>query len=103
MDNKYLRVTMPDGSQWDIPAEIVADDRAKYYAKIDTDTTYKEEYEYTLSDDSEIFDWAANNMNWDDVKDHAVKVSEYHMTAADFQEGWVNGEKEIIEKGDGRA
>lgn len=48
-----------------------------------------------LEDYCEIIDWASNNMNWNDVKDHAVKVS---VKEVDFQEGWVNGEKEVITK-----
>jgi len=27
---KYLRITMPDGSKWDVPARIIAKDRATY-------------------------------------------------------------------------
>jgi hypothetical protein len=50
---------------------------------------------YCLDDDYEIEDWAANNMNWVDVQAIAVKVS---IKEVNFQEGWVNGEKEVIEK-----
>lgn len=31
MKTKYLRVTMPDGSKWDLPAEVIARNRADYY------------------------------------------------------------------------
>ena len=96
MPEKYLRITMPDGSLWDVPARLVAEDRAKYYAEKDPDTTYEEMFEATMSDDFDLKDWAADNMNWEDVETHAVR----HLGPddPDFQEGWVNGEKEIIEK-----
>jgi hypothetical protein len=86
---------MPDGSKWDVPAHVVADNRAKYYAKYDEDANYQEEYDYTYNDNSELLDWAANNMNWDDVS-HLAKRVALPPQDVDYQEGWVNGEKEII-------
>ena len=50
------------------------------------------------SDDYEIEDWAANNMNWKDVVAFARKVESHPMNDADFQEGWINGDKEIVEE-----
>ena len=85
---------MPDGTRYDVPAKVIAEDRAKYYAENDPDTTYNEEYEYTMQDDYELKDWAANNMNWKDVKNVAKKVEE--EIDVDFQEGWVNGDKEVV-------
>ncbi|MCM1564894.1 MAG: hypothetical protein NC238_02860 [Dehalobacter sp.] len=96
MPEIFLRVTMPDQSKWDVPAKIIADNRAAYYAKIDPETTYEEEFEFTMTDDHELRDWAANNMDWDEVSEHAEKVIE--ETSIDFQEGWLNGEKVVIEK-----
>ena len=101
MTEKYLRITMGDGSKWDIPAKPIVEARARYYAKSDTgketgikfDKVFKQLVEDT--DDYDIEDWASNNMNWSDVKDVAEKVS---VMEVDFQEGWVNGEKEVIEK-----
>lgn len=96
---KYLRVEMEDGSSYDIPVSVIAKNRAEYYMdefnndlqkSLDEDTNPLFE-----SDSYEIEDWAANNMNWDEVESIAVKVS---SGSVDFQEGWVNGEKEIIEK-----
>lgn len=91
---KYLRVTMPDGSRWDVPAGLIAANRAAYYA--DQGDNYEEEYDYTMSDDYQLTDWAANNMNWSDVQHVAVEVAR-EGDAVDYQEGWVNGEKEIVE------
>ena len=101
-DMKYLRVTMPDGSQWDVPADKVATHRAKYCAKrdledgLDYDQSYQEEYEFTMENEDELLDWAANNMNWRDIARYARKAP-IKKAKVDFQEGWINGEKEIVE------
>lgn len=89
---KHIRVTMPDGSEWDVPAQIVAEDRAKYYEKYGED--YADELRYTLGNNHELIDWAANNMNWSEVCHVAKRHSE--PDPVDFQEGWVNGDKEIV-------
>lgn len=94
---------MSDHSKWDIPADLIATDRANYYVakegeeknpKINA-SIFKSEYKFTMEDNSELIDWAANNMNWDDVQDSAVCVE---IATIDYQEGWFNGDKEIIEK-----
>lgn len=97
---KHLRVTMPDGSKFDVPIRVIARDRAD---------SYKGEYSGDLAeslmqdtipffeeDHSEIYDWSANNMNWEDVANLAVKVPDAEIKIVDYQEGWVNGEKEIV-------
>lgn len=96
--SRSLRVTMPDGSRWDVPAQVIAENRARYYAEVDPTTTYEEELEFTLSDDYELKDWAAGNMNWSDVVAHARKVSDREpLSASEFQEGWVNGPKQVVD------
>jgi len=66
--HKYMTVTMPDGSIYGVPVEMIAHNRAKHYAhEFDGDIRASLE-EDTLplfeSDDYEIQDWAVNNMNW---------------------------------------
>lgn len=97
---KYLRVTMPDGSKWDVPARTIARNRAQYYArKVKTPAAmarvYSEEFDATYDDDRELMDWAGSNMNWEDVSAQAVLAN---PARPDFQEGWVNGDKEIVVK-----
>jgi len=77
---KYLRTTMPDASQWDVPAELIAKSRAAYYAQLDSergegsyDAIYALELDYTLAAPDELEDWAANNMNWSDVSHAAMR------------------------------
>lgn len=97
MPKKYLRVTMPDGSRWDVPAEFIAKHRARYYVDKDPKYSYfDKEVKYALEDDYELMDWAANNMNWKDVKEQARIVEE--AREVDYQEGWINGACEVITK-----
>lgn len=95
---------MPDDTLWDVPAKAIADSRAKYYAKNDAvreganyQTVYDEELAYTLDSDDELIDWASNNMNWSDISINATKAP-CKPKQADYQEGWVNGDKEIVLK-----
>jgi hypothetical protein len=46
-----------------------------------------------FEDPDEVADWAQNNMDWDDVKDVAKLV---HSDEPDYQEGWVNGDYEVV-------
>lgn len=93
---KELHVTMPDHSVWAVPVSIIANSRADYYAK-----NYGGDIQRSLAEDTiplfsadhyEIEDWAANNMNWADVKHAARCVS---AGGADFDDGWANGKKTV--------
>lgn len=83
---KVIRVTMPDESVWDVPVSIIQENWWEYYKDKDFD---EDEF-----DDDECIDWAQNNMNWKDVKDHARMVE---GPKVDFQDGWVNGDREVVE------
>jgi len=77
---KVIEIT--DGEYtWQLPLEIVAKDRAAYYAKKDSedgdgsyDDLYKAEFEHTMTDDYDGIDWYQNNMNWVGVKDSAKLI-----------------------------
>ena len=97
MSEKYIRVEMPDLTKWDVPASIVARSYATYYAEADKETPFDAYLAYVLEDDDELIDWADNNMNWSDVAAHAVRV-ETLPPLRDYQDGWVNGEKDVIER-----
>jgi hypothetical protein len=91
-DAKY-RVTMNDGSIWEIPVQIIVDKRDEYY-KDDEEDTIKFIRNKSLSV-FEIEDWASNNMDWSEVKDYAKKVG--HVQGEDmYQDGWTNGEIEVV-------
>lgn len=67
---KVLRIE-DAGFVWEVPAEAIAKNRATYYAENDKDTTYDEEFEYTMGSNYELRDWFFNNMNWEDVESEA--------------------------------
>jgi hypothetical protein len=101
---KYLRVVI--GSKvYDIPLEVIAENRARYYANFDNPgknectwdwkKTYKYEYGLVMADPDVAKGWASNNMDWSDVVNMAVEVLE---TLDDPHILWVNAEKIIVEK-----
>lgn len=80
---EYLYVRFPDKRNYQIPARFIAEDRAKYYAKLDSEKegassalsalsafqrVFESEVEFALGDSFELLDWANNNMNWSDVQ-----------------------------------
>jgi hypothetical protein len=95
---KKLRVTMPDGSRYDVSVELIARNRAAEYVDEYDGNIETSLWEDTLpcfaDNEFEIEDWAVNNMNWKDVVRHAWKVQE--ADRVDYEDGWINGEKEII-------
>jgi hypothetical protein len=95
MEGLYI-VTMPDGSEWGVPIEVIARDRAAHYAHEydgDVERSLQEDtYPLFLSDHYEIHDWAANNMNWEDVEPHSKRLT---FADTDYQEGWCNGRHRV--------
>ena len=92
---RYYAITMPNGEIYGIPAHVIADNYANYYAAKGED--YLENYDAMLywfdTNDYQFADWTKDNMDWDDVKEHAVLL-ESLKKFCDFQDGWVNGEYE---------
>lgn len=91
---KRIHITMPDGSVWAVPAEVVARHRADYFAKTEGEKWREAEYKHALSDNCDLIEWAESNMNWEDVAKDAFQVS---PVVVDYQEGWVNGVKKVVE------
>lgn len=94
-----LIVTMPDGSRWGVPVLTIARHRADHYKAEFGGSLGRSMDEDTLplfvESPGEIADWAANNMNWVDVRTVAHTVST--PDPVDYQEGWVNGDKELVD------
>jgi hypothetical protein len=97
MKEQFLQVTMPDGTKWNVPVDIIARNRAAYYAD-----EFGGDVERSLRDDTlplfesspqEIHDWASSNMDWRDVSGVARKV---HEPFVDYQEGWINGRWKVL-------
>jgi hypothetical protein len=102
---KYLYVKFSDAT-YRIPAEVIADNRAAYFATHDTSETtphddsewlriYHEEFAYTLNDEYEITDWASNNLNWEDVSASAIRIED--APKPDYANEWINADKEVRE------
>ena len=93
---KIIEITFEDGRVYGVPLSFVAEHRAKYYAKIDEDTTYQEEYDYVMDDDYEGIDWIQNNMDWSDF---AVKTFLIHRPeeSEDYEELFRNAACDIVE------
>jgi len=72
--SKFIEIT-DRGNVWRIPLEVIADNRAKYYAERDSDTTYEEEFKYVMGDGFEGLDWYQNNMDFEDIADKAKQVA----------------------------
>lgn len=98
LEKKMYKVSMPDGSVWAVPVLVIAKDRAEHYMDEFDDDLDKSLLEDTLplfrERESEIEDWARNNMCWADVVDVAVQVLA-PSCATDWEEGWANGDVEI--------
>lgn len=97
---KYLGVNFSNGEYYLIPCSFIARKRTEYYAEIDEfkegSKEWDEEYKYSMND-YEIRDWAANNMNWEDVEEVAIKV-ETKNQPYDYQKEWTNVDSEIVER-----
>lgn len=96
MNEVTLRVKFSDGTSWDIPAKMIAHQRAAYYAERDSkrgdgtyDDVYRREWDYTISSDEELLDWAVNNADWRDFANHAIPVSK-DLPKADYDKEWSN-------------
>jgi hypothetical protein len=95
-----LVVEFSDGSRWEISAMVIARQRAFYYANLDASRgegdfgdLFDKELAYTLSDKSELLDWARNNMNWSDVEKFATELPRYKHI--DKQAEWPNADMEV--------
>lgn len=102
---KTFRITFSDRTVWEVPAEVIACHRAHYYAQRDAErgegdyeSNFADEKRYALSQNYELKDWAANNMDWSDVKDEARRT-DFGQSLPDhvaYQRQWVNAPVEII-------
>lgn len=90
---RMYAVTMENGDVYGIPAEVIAENYANYYAPLGKD--YQENYDKMLewfdTNDIAFAEWAMNKMNWEDVEDRAVRLPS-KKKEVDLQEGWMNGD-----------
>lgn len=100
MEEKLLTIKFHRGVVYTVPTQIIAEDRAKYYAGIDgyelDSQEYLDEVNHALEDEFEIFDWVQNNMNWtDDLQPYAEQVE---MSSIDLEDEWIEGNHTMFVK-----
>ena len=91
------------GHTYQIPLVVVAEHRADYYAQkhgwnLENDMDrqeYHEEVIFIMSDGSEAIDWLENNMNWEDVEEHAILIKKDKRV--NYADELCNSSKCIIE------
>jgi len=94
---KYIKVLFSNGHKFQIPAGVIAGDRAKYYADRDVgredmkawDNKYIEEEMSIMNDEYELLDWLWNNMNWEDVEKRAERVIEEEDAEYSYKDHWM--------------
>lgn len=97
---KVVKFNTPNG-EYELPLELIAKDRANYYAKKDGveigSKDYQDEVDWVMKDDFEGIDWLLNNTDFEDWKDVALKVSnKVKVTDDDF---WTSSDGfKIVER-----
>lgn len=80
MKERFVTIKLPNGEIWGVPIDVIAQNHAQYYAEKEYNGDVKKCMELDtmplFSDDYEILDWASGNMNWSDVKDYMVKLTD---------------------------
>ena len=103
--DSYVINIQYESDEWVIPLRVVAEHRAAYFASTDEFDSLEESLEedtLRLFEESsyEAVDWASNNMNWSDVEDVAVPITQAVDSGTDEpvhdpSERWVGAEKSV--------
>lgn len=95
---KKLRVFLSNGECYDVPVDIIAKNRALHFAHEFDDSISRSLKEDTIplfeGNSMEILDWASNNMDWSDIKTHAVRVDTPDF---DYEEAWMSADLELLD------
>lgn len=103
-----IRITMSDGSIWEMKADEIARDRAKHYAYIDFPrldheesdyflnrlNTLEEEFRIGMGDSLELMDWFVGNYSWGDIKDSLTMIKSPDQV--DYSVMFIDAEKDLI-------
>lgn len=99
----WLQVEQTNGSTWEVPAKLVAENRANYFSDIIEGDGIKKEmdcfaetFNETIKDNELLIDWAEQNMDWSEVSDFA-RLRDDPNRDTDFDEGWLNGMKQVVD------
>jgi hypothetical protein len=96
--------------KFNIPAEFVANDRAVHVANAnypgrshedgEWKLSYEEEFAWTMHDTELIVEWAKRNLEWNDVRKKAVRVSDF-IPNQNYNRLWNTARFKIIDVDDG--
>jgi hypothetical protein len=96
MDEKKLIIKFHKGVTYEVPARVIAENRAKYYAETDgyelDSNEYFDEVNRALDDEFLIFDWVQNNMDWYGLEPYAVWVENKSIN---LEDEWESGNHTI--------
>ena len=90
MKQKVINIEFSNGEIFQIPAEVVANNRNDYY-KEEENEIVDDSY-----DDYELYDWLQNNMDWDDIAAHAVRIEE--VDEPDYNQMFRDAKIEVLVK-----
>lgn len=100
LNNQYVLFDSSDGFTYGVPVMFFSEKRAyRYWNEFNQDVG-RSMIEDTLplfeSNPKEIIDYAKGNFNWDDVKNHAIKMERKDKPKPNYQQEWL--EKEFLIK-----
>ena len=90
----FIQISMPNGMVFEIPTQVIADHRTAcmqeaHPEEFHTLEAASEDTRELFTEDSwHIKDWAANNMNWDELQPHAKLI----RFKQDTDHQWYEGE-----------
>lgn len=92
-----LRVRFGNGEVYDVPAQIVADDRDSYYRLRHPNISTGGTVEYIQSGGSKgcLMKWLKYDMDWSEVEPYAVKV-DVPPAKIDYQEMLSEADIEVV-------
>jgi hypothetical protein len=83
--SKFILFPTPKG-EYKIDLMVIAENRADWYK----DEPRQDEIDFIMEDDFEGIDWLLNNMDFEDIEEKAIKVSDkVKVTDDDF---WTSSE-----------
>jgi len=70
---QYVVITLTDGDEYGVPAELIANNYAEYYES--RGDYYKESFDLCMDDRETLLDWFENNMDYDDYSEKLELIS----------------------------
>lgn len=101
---KYIRIKFINSDEFDIPFDIIARNRAEYYANLDNqdnpsvrdvpeelEKEIQEEFNLVINDERKIADWLFNSMDWKDIEEQVLKVPNSYLNSdVNYEASWCN-------------